>query len=61
MNIAKLVRQNAPPTTDGLPSTRELLQDDSSSFLRELTVPKQAKVEYVHSEPFDFLLWEVHH
>lgn len=58
MNIAKLVRHNAPSTNDGLPSTRELLQDGSSSFLRELTVPKQAEVEYVRFKDSGFLLLE---
>ena len=51
MNIAKLVRRNAAPANDGLPSTQELLQDESSSFLRELTAPKQAEVEYVQTGP----------
>ena len=47
MNIASLVRRDAPSKrrNDGLPSTQELLEDSSDSYLRDLTVPKQAEVE----------------
>ncbi|MCJ1251391.1 hypothetical protein MMC30_008624 [Trapelia coarctata] len=60
MNIAKLVRRNAPPTNDGLPSTQELLQDDSTSFLRELTSPKQAEVDLVAVHGLNFANAKAH-
>ena len=46
MNIAKLVRSIPPAPRDGLPSTQELLEDPSTSFLKVITSPVDAEVEY---------------
>ena len=47
MEIARLYRRNAQPKSDGLPSTQELLQDESLSYLRDLTSPISPEVERV--------------
>ena len=47
MNIAKLVRSISQAPRDGLPSTQDLLEDPSTSYLKALTSPANAEVEYV--------------
>ncbi|MCJ1386808.1 hypothetical protein MMC17_009936 [Xylographa soralifera] len=47
MNIAKLVRAISPAPRDGLPSTQDLLQDPSTSYLKAITSPVHAEVDLV--------------